>query len=237
MRFIMERKIKKIRKVLAIIVAMLVISGCSTAYINKKGFRNYQPKNIGIVIGHDISAKTTMSTGEEFLYYFTPAWIAVGVAGTQAKEYCLEFQQQINDMVFERINGQMLEKGYDVSRLRTKGKEWDLFENFIDKKEIYPKMVKTYELEADAKRFDAILFFEYLLEGRLPGVLLERTKLETINVENMQLYQAKSKIFLYDTKTGKRLFFDSVQRGYSSSSKKTVSDALDTLVKLKFIPD
>ena len=235
----MERKIGKIRKVLATILAVLVISGCSTAYINKKGFRNYQPKNIGIVIGHDISAKTTMSTGEEFLYYFTPAWIAIGVAGTKAKEYCLEFQQQINDMVVDRIDRQMLEKGYKVSLLRTKGKEWHLFENFADTKKVYPNMLKTYELEADARRFDAILFFECWLQGRLPGVLLERTKLETLNVENMRLRFAKSKIFLYDTKTGKRLYHDCVQRGYSSESKKTVSDALDTIVivKLKYIPD
>ncbi|MFX0200284.1 MAG: hypothetical protein ACFFCW_29545 [Candidatus Hodarchaeota archaeon] len=237
----MERKIKKIGKVLAIIVAMLVISGCSKSklYINKKGFRNYQPKSIGIVIGHDISAKTTI-------------WIAIG-GEIQAKEYWLrssgtrtqnqsafqnvfsEFQKQINDMVFERINRQIIEKGYNVSLLRTKGKEWHLLEGFSDKREVYPRMGKTYELEADAKRFDAILFFEYMLKGSFSGVLLHRTKLKVINIENMQLKHANSKIFLYDTKTGKRLYFDCVQIIYPPG--KTVSDVLDTLVKLEYFPD
>jgi len=230
----------KAGKFFIIILALLVSSACSTAYyINKKEFSNCQPKNIGIVIGHDISVKATMSGGEEVLLGFT--FGLAGVVGkivddSFSKKYYPEFLQQINDMVFERAQRQMLEKGYTISLLRTQAKEWHFSENTSNKKEVFPNLVKTYELEADVTRFDAILFFEYWLQGRLPGRLLEHTKLETLNLENMKLSYAKSKIFVYDTKSGKRLYFDLIQRGYSSMTEKTVFNALDTIVNLEQIP-
>jgi len=239
-RYYMASIINKTGKFFIIILAVLVGSACSTAYyINKKEFSNCQPKNIGIVIGHDLSVKATMSGGEEFLLGFT--FGLSGVAGlivdnSLSRKYYPEFLQQINDMVSERINQQMLGKGYTISLLKTKPKQWHFSENQSNKKEVFPNLIKTYELEPDIARFDAILFFEYWLQGRLPGRLLEHTKLETLNIENMQLRYVKSKIFVYDTKSGKRLYYDLIQRGYSSTSEKTVFNALDTIVNLESMP-
>ena len=230
----------KTGKFFIIILALLFSSACTTAYyINKKEFSRSQPKNIGIVIGHDISVKATMSSGEEFLLGFT--FGLSGVAGlivdnSLSREYYPEFLQQINDMVFERTQRQMLEKGYAISLLKTKPKEWHFSENQSNKKEVFPNLIKTYELESDLAQFDAILFFEYWLQGRLPGRLLEHTKLESLNLENMKMRYAKSKIFLYDTRSGKRLYYDLIQRGYSSMSEKTVSNALDAIVNLESMP-
>jgi hypothetical protein len=47
---------------------------------------------------------------------------------------------------------------------------------------------------------DAILFVEYLLEGRLEGRFFKTPKLEDLSIENMKPNYAKSKVWLYDTK-------------------------------------
>lgn len=153
-----------------------------------------------------------------------------------AKESRLRFEDQINDMVYARAQKALAAKGYQVRRLDTVARKWDLLANIRQGPGAYARVAQGYTLGREADWPDAILFLELLLEGRLEGRIFSSGKLEDLKVESMRLQYAKSKLFLYNPRTQQRLFFDMVQRSYPSFSSTTLPEALDTLVALEDVP-
>ena len=223
---------------LALVVSITLLSGCASQ-LNKQAFEKYAPRRIGVVIGHDIKAVSTMTIQEEALLGYT----VIGLLGfpvleATAKEYRLNFAQQINDMLRERVIGQMREKGFSVQLLCTNPTKWYLLENISDTADAYANLAKKHNLGSSVNDVDSILFVEYLLEGRLEGRFLETSRLEDLSVENMKPEYSKSKVWLYDVKTGTRLFHNMVQKGYPADSFTSIAEALDALVmvSLESIP-
>ena len=84
---------------------------------------------------------------------------------------------------------------------------------------------------------EAILIIEYMLEGKIKGFRQAGEKVEKLSAENMKVAWAESKTFLYDTRTGQRLFYDHVTEDYGQSEDVTVPGALKNLVQLGPIPN
>jgi hypothetical protein len=58
-----------------------------------------------------------------------------------------------------------------------------------------------------------------------------------LTLNNFEVRYAKFKLWLYDLRTGKRLFFSSIQRGYEEIfSHVTPTEALKTVLNLEDIP-
>lgn len=213
------------------IIFTLFFTGC-VSKVSKNVYDLRKPHNIGVIIGHDIKATTSLTTGEEVL-----AGVAFGLIGAFlteaiAEEWKVNFENEIKDMLWERIIRDMRDKNYAVKLLTFRQKGWKLLENISDKEEVYPNLVNYYKVGNLSKEYDALLFVEVLIEGRLT----KHDTLEEMSVENMKMRYAKSKLFLYDTIDGKRIFHDMIQKGYPSYSKVKLSEALDKLIALEPLP-
>lgn len=219
---------------LALVVSVTLLSGCATQ-LNKQAFGKSAGR-IDLVIGHDIKAVTSMTTQEETWVVIPFGLIGIVVADATAKKWRLDFEQQINDMLRERVNRQMSEKGFSVQLLCTDPTKWNLLENISNTADAYANLAKKHNLGSRVDDVDYILFIEYLLEGRLEGRFLKTSRLEDLSVKNMNPMYAKSKVWIYDTKTGTRLFHKMVQKGYSPDTSSSIAEALDALVSLESIP-
>ena len=223
---------------LVLVVSITLLSGCASQ-LNKQAFGKYTPQRVGIAIGHDIKAVSSMTIQEEaVLAYSVIGLLVFPVLEATAKEYSLHFAQQINDMLRERVIGQMREKGFSVQLLSTNPTKWNLFENISDTADVYANLTRKHNLGPSVDDVDSILFVEYLLEWRLEGRYLETSRIEDLSIENMKPKYAKSKVWLYNAKTGTRLFHDMVQRGYPADRFTSMAEVLDALVmkSLESIP-
>jgi len=221
---------------IAVLVALALICGDCVAKAYHSAFQTAAPKTIGVAIGHDIKAVTSLSTGEEIFVALSFGMIGATLMEATAKESRLRFEDQINDMVYARVQKALAAKGYQVRRLDTVARKWGLLANIREGPGAYARVAQGYTLGREADWPDAILFLELLLEGRLEGRIFSSGKLEDLKVESMRLQYAKSKLFLYNPRTQQRLFFDMVQRSYPSFISTTVPEALDTLVALEDVP-
>jgi hypothetical protein len=221
---------------LAIVVSLSLLSGC-VSQVNRRAFEESAPRRLGLVIGHDIKAVSSMTNQEEAWVAISFGLIGVAVLEATAKEWTLDFAEQINEMVQERVIGQMREKGYSMQFLCAKPTKWNLFESISDTPDAYANLVKKHNPASIFNDVDSILFIEYLLEGRLEGRFLETPRLEDLSIENMKAMYAKSKVWLYDTRSGKRLFHNTIQKGYPSYPGTSVAEALDALTNLESIPE
>lgn len=220
---------------LFVLALVTCLAGCA-ASVNVRSFQEHPPKTIGLAVGHDISAVSSLSPGQEVLVSFSFGLLGIALAEATAKTWSLHFADQVNEIMQERAVKQLERKGYVVQVLAAKPEKWALMENVTDAESVYPNLRNRYDIPGYPPNLDAILFIEYLIEGRLEGRLGVEAKVDDLTVQNMKLKYAKSKIWLYDTRTGKRLYFDSAQRGYPSFSSTTVSEAVDTIVNLEAVP-
>lgn len=177
-----------------------------------------------------------MTTQEEALVAISFGLIGVAVLEATAKDWSLGFAQQMNDMLRERVAGQMKAKGFRVRLLRSTPTKWSLFENISDTADAYARLAEKHHLGSRVDEVDSILFVEYLLEGRLEGRFIETSQLADLTIRNMKPRYAKCKVWLYDTKTGTRLFHKMVQKGYPSHTGTSITEALDALIDLDSIP-
>jgi hypothetical protein len=156
------------------------------------------PRSVGILVGYEIHAIST---------------------------------NRVNSLVVQRLISQLRSKGYEAEFLAEKPRKWALFDNAWDLgtgSEVYERLLKVYDLDEEApRRFDAVLFFEYLVEPMDRGDRpLTRLRPNT----------TKGRIFLYDTFSGRRLFSDTVQRAYPFGGK-TVQAAVETITSLDSLPN
>jgi hypothetical protein len=233
------RSIPESKACFAAIAATLVLAGllpaCATK-VNQKALQAAAPRTIGVAIGHDIKAVESLSTGEEVVVGLSFGALGLLAAEAGAEERRLTFEDRLNDLVYERIRVGLEGKGYQVQRLATTPRKWNLFANLEEGPNSYRDLAKGYDLPSAPDGPDAILFFEYLVEGRLAGRIFSTGQLEALTLDNMRLMYAKSKLFLYDPKTRTRFFQNSVQRGYPPFTGTTFPDAVSTIVALEAIP-
>ena len=220
---------------LSILTAAIFLSNCTGHYLNKNAFSNNPPKTIGIIIGHDVYARKGLSPDGAFLQTST-----LGIFSTAAlsklTEERINFTDQINAKIFDSVNKEILSKGYQTKLLQTQQNAWHRYEHMKDKKEVYSDLINEYLNAVDAKKFDAILIIEYTLEGKIKGFRQEGQKVEELSAESMKVAWTESKTFLYETRTGQRLFYNYVVNDYSASVNVTVPAALKNLVQLGPIP-
>jgi len=234
MHFKGEGIMKNLFVVICLTCAM-ILSGCAAA-VNMSVYDSNPPKRIGVVIGHEMQAVADLTHGQIILYSIVggAAGIAAGAAMAEnnSGRLNLDFEKGITNIIWEKIQKDVQGKNYAVQLIDIKPKEYKLLENVSDTDAVYPRLVKYYQLEEKAKTYDAILFVEVLIEGRLTG----DDKIEKVNMENMKMKYAKSKLFLYDVMSGKRIYHDSIQRGYSAFSNTKLLEALDTIIVLGPVP-
>lgn len=213
------------------------LTGCITT-LDKEAFDQARPQTIGIIVGHDIGI-IGLTSGQQI-----GLGVAAGVIGLAAAEAFDErrrvaFDQRINGMVSEGLVQQIQAKGYKPVQMKIKEKKWSVLENIDNTPDVYSGLLRSYETE-NTSQVDAILFFEYMLELRPEerGRSLTFTEAapQALTIEGIKLKYAKSKIWLYDTKAGKRLYFDMIQRGYWEFSNSSIEEALQTLINLESIP-
>lgn len=113
-------------------------------------------------------------------------------------------------MVLEQIQNALTNKGYAANHIKTIPIEWDLYANLSDSPENYTNLLQQYGIPSKIETVDAILFVEYLLRPKTWG----EKEIGMLTLDHFETMYAKSKIWLYDTRSGKRLLFNSTQRGY-----------------------
>ena len=139
--------------------------------------------------------------------------------------------------VVARLAGQLESKGYRVQIVAQKPKKWDLFGNISDRPDVYGNLVREHAVDPQGlESFDAVLFVEYWVEGRLEGRFLSKPTPEELSLARMKPKYAKAKLFLYERATAVRLYFDSFQRGYPAFTDATVETALETITDLTELP-
>jgi hypothetical protein len=193
-----------------------------------KAYNSSSPKRIGVVIGYDIKASTHIIVAEEMIRgpLIDPAVIPAKM------EKWMNFKNDVTNSIWDHIKNDMERKNYSVQLTVVKPKEWKAFENTSDNPEVYPRLVNYYQLGDQAKNYDAILFVHVFIEVRI----WERDNIESFRLDNMKMMYAKSRMFLYETANGKRIFYDLTQKGYSSISKTRLSEALNSILVLESIP-
>jgi hypothetical protein len=85
---------------LAIVVSLGLSPSC-VSQLNKQAFRESAPRRVGLVIGHDIKAVSSMTNQEEAWVAISFGLIGVAVLDATAKQWTLDFAEQINKMVQE----------------------------------------------------------------------------------------------------------------------------------------
>lgn len=74
-----------------------------------------------------------------------------------AKESRLRFEDQINDMVYARVQKALAAKGYQVRRPDTVARKWDLLANIREGPGAHARVAQGYTLGREADWPDAIL--------------------------------------------------------------------------------
>ncbi len=210
----------------------LLLGGCSMSTVNTKDYESRKPQKIAVLVGYDIRAVKDLSTGGLIASGVIGGGVGAIIASEHTERMNLHFDKDITNMIWSEANRQLRAKNYLVNYIGPKAKKWKLLDDLEDNSDIYPRFVQFYRLSSREKSYDAVLFIEILIEGRVP----ESGTTRELNVANMKMKYAKSKLYLYDTKSGKRLFFNQVQEGYSSTSKIKLKEAINAIVELDAIP-
>ena len=226
------------RAVRSVIVVLLAIAatGCA-ARMHERLTTSAGPRTIAIVVGHDINAVASMTTGEEILVAVSLGIVGHVIAAATAEKQALPFEAELRDHVVARLIRQLEDKGYRVQLVAQKPKKWDLLGNLSDRPDVYGNLVRDHALDAQAvEAFEAVLFVEYWVEGRLEGRFLSKPDSGDVSLTRMKPKYAKAKLFLYERQTVTRLYFDSFQRGYPTFTDATLETALQTITDLTPVP-
>jgi len=211
---------RALRCVSLVVLVAMTATGCG-AQMHER-LRSAPPLTVGLVIGHDVNAITSLTTGEEVLVAFSFGLIGLGLAAATAEKQVLPFEAELREVVVGKLVSQLAAKRYRAQLVFQKPKTWALLENLGP--DAYGGLLKAHGLEEpEAQKFDAVLFVEYWVEGRLEGRFLSSPKTEDLELNRMRPKYAKSKLFLYDTRTGTRLYFDQTQRGYPAFTDATLA--------------
>jgi hypothetical protein len=223
------------RSVIVVVLA-IVVTGCA-ARTHERLRGPAGPRTIGMIVGHDINTTASMTTGEEIVVALSLGIVGYAVAAATAEKQAMPFEAELRDRVVARLVGQLESKGYRVQLVAQKPKKWDLFGNISDRPDVYGNLVREHAVDPQGlETFDAVLFVEYWVEGRLEGRFLSKPHPEELSLARMKPKYAKAKLFLYDRQTAVRLYFDSFQRGYPTFTGATVETALETITDLTALP-
>lgn len=197
----------------------IVLSGCATTMLDANAFKASGVQHIGILIGSSVRGRAA-TVGPWF-----PGDIYAPVSG--------DLENGLNDRVFAKIESALTRKGYEISRRTATRIDWDVYANIEDSVTSYTQLLQQYGITPAHETVDAVLIAEYLLQPKTWGA----EQIAGLTLNTFEVTYAKSKIWIYDLRTGKRLFFSSIQRGYDQVfSHVNPDDALDEILSLNDIP-
>jgi hypothetical protein len=206
------------RRILVVLI-VACLTGCGTTRLDLDAFRASGPRTIGIVIGCGARGKIGLDTDfiPQAVYVPLPAEVNAGLA----------------KMVEQQLCDSLATKGYSVHLLKMIDVEWDVFSNTSDSAASYARLLQRYGITPKEESVDALLIAEFLLQPKTQSA----RRIRELTLSNCEVTYAKSKLWLYDLRTGKRLFFSTIQRGYEEMfSHVTPEEALKTVFNLKSIP-
>ncbi len=197
----------------------IVLSGCATTLLDANAFKASGVQHVGIVIGSSVRGRAGMKG----------PWFPEEIYAPVSRD----LENSLNDRVFARIESALTRKGYEISRRTATRIEWDVYANIQDSVASYTQLLQRYGITPEHETVDAVLIAEYLLQPKTWGA----EQIASLTLNTFEVTYAKSKIWIYDLRTGKRLFFSSIQRGYDQVlSHVNPDDALDEILSLNDIP-
>lgn len=182
---------------------VLGLPGCSITTIDKDSLQTSNIKTIAIVIGSDTRGRAAVVGGRGYPFSIVPYTESLVPLSA-------DLENKLNGMVSEQIQNALINKGYATNHLKTIPIEWDLYANLYNSPENYTNLLQQYGIPSKIETVDAILFVEYLLRPKTWG----EKEIGMLTLDRFETMYAKSKIWLFNPRTGERLFFYSVQRGY-----------------------
>lgn len=204
-----------------LLFAVLSMTACATASFDKETFRQSGVRNIGVVIG---------SGSDALLGYIGPI-----IGDEIVAPLPDDLEKAFNQMVMLKLQGALVNKGYTAAHLKTAKVEWSIYSNITDSPQSYNNLLQKYGIVPADYTVDAILFVEYMLQNKPLWVTAEHVN--QLKMDTFTVMYAKAKIWLYDRRTGGRMFFLLNQKGYERVfSHVTPPAALDDILFLKDFP-
>lgn len=201
---------------------LLVLAGlaaCSTTTIDKAALETTKIQKMAIVIGSDARGRAAV---------IGPIFVEEIYAPISS-----ELENKLNGMALEQLQNSLTSKGYKVKHLKTVPIQWDSSANISNSRESYTNLLRQYDIPPKLEAFDAILFVEYMLRPKTWGT----DQISALTLESYETMYAKSKIWLYDPRAEKRLFYSNTQRGYDQVlTHVKPAQALDDVLSLKEVP-
>lgn len=199
---------------------ILVLTGCASK-VNMKAYESNPPKRIGVAIGYDVKAIENPSIGTMMLLG--------AFAALTTEEHRLAFEKDIAEKIWEKVQKDLQRKNYEVELIQIKPKKWKHFEYASLNDEVFPKLTYYYEVDEQIRNYDAILFIEAKIRAKYDDVEYLTKK----NIDMMQMEEVMSKIFLYDTVSKEKLFFDCKSDSMNVGS---LNEALHVIIALDPLP-
>lgn len=208
-----------------LMIVFAVLVGCSTTTIDKPSLQTSKIKTIAIIIGSDTRGRAAVLGGRGYPFG--------GFSEEILKPVSVDLENKLNNMALGQIKNKLTNKGYTIKHIKTISIEWDLYANISDSQSNYTNLLRQYAIPAWSETFDAILFVEYMLRPRTWGA----QQISALTLENFETMYAKSKMWLYEPRTGNRLFFSSTQRGYDQVlTHVKPADAFSEILVFEAIP-
>lgn len=205
-----------------VVLGFFILLGCTTTSIDKQAFDRSEVESIGIVIG---------SANRAHLYNVGGKFVSSPVYSSLPAT----LDKELNDRVLQTLISRLKEKGYKVVHIKTVPIEWDLYGNLSDSQESHDKLFNKYKVSNSWTNVDAVLFVECLLEPK--GPLGTMANVDSLTSANFEVKYAMAKLFLYEMRTGQRLYYATNIKGYEQVfSHVAPSTALTEILNLSDIP-
>lgn len=195
------------------------LGACTTTTVDTNALQADKIRTIAIAIGSDTRGRAAV-IGPIF-----PTTIYAPLSA--------DLDKRLNRMALEQLENALASKGYKHKRLKTVPLHWDLYANIPDSSESYGNLLRQFDIQAGTETADAILFVEFMLQPKAWGA----DQIGALTLDTYETMHAKSKVWIYDPHTGKRLFFSIVQRGYDQAlTHVSPSEAFKDILGLEGMP-
>jgi len=159
----------------------LLLSSCSTV---KPEFARVDPEEVGIVIGYEVTGSKTLNprlTGAGYIAgFFIPGLtgLAVSLGSITLNEFlrtddAVTMVDELNDAIYERLEQQLIERGYQVRLLKKQQTEFTAWADQNTPASYVERIGSRYQLtESDlqASGVDTVLYVEYRVDANIASV-------------------------------------------------------------------
>ncbi|MGR9101335.1 MAG: hypothetical protein ACU826_12290 [Gammaproteobacteria bacterium] len=205
----------------AVLILQLCIAACSPGPLDAKAFERARIRTIGIVLGGGSRA---------LLAYRGPVFVEPVYAPLPPT-----LDAAFNALALGRLKTELENKGYRTLHLKTSPIEWNLYGNIGDTRRSYHNLLDKYGISPRLVRVDAILIAEYMLQNK--PIWAPAEEIDRLTTASFEVNYAKAKIWLFDVRTGQRIYFSINQKGHDQVFTRVApSAALREVLKLRELP-